>query len=87
MMLSIGITNKGIDFFNVAKGKFVAVMAPSGSGKSALLNCISCYIPFEEGKITLGALFAVEWSSLAGHTHRKTYFSNKHRKLLKPLTA
>lgn len=44
---------KGIDF-NVAKGEFVAVMGPSGSGKSTLLNCISCYIPFEEGKITLG---------------------------------
>ena len=29
-------------------------MGPSGSGKSTLLNCISCYIPFEKGRITLG---------------------------------
>ena len=39
---------------SVAEKEFVAVMGASGSGKSTLLNCISCYIPFEEGKITLG---------------------------------
>ena len=44
---------QGIDL-NVAQGEFVAVMGPSGSGKSTLLNCISCYIPFDEGKIVLG---------------------------------
>ncbi len=44
---------KGIDF-HVAQGEFVAVMGPSGSGKTTLLNCISCYISFDGGSITVG---------------------------------
>lgn len=40
--------------FEVKKGEFAAVMGPSGSGKTTLLNCISCFIPHEEGKILLG---------------------------------
>lgn len=44
---------KGIDL-SVASQEFIAVMGPSGSGKSTLLNCISCYVPFGEGEITLG---------------------------------
>lgn len=44
---------KGVNL-SVAQGEFVAVMGPSGSGRSTLLNCISCYIPFDDGKITLG---------------------------------
>ena len=44
---------KGVSF-QVAKGEFVAMMGPSGYGKSTLLNCISCYIPFEKGNIKLG---------------------------------
>lgn len=38
----------------VKKGEFVAVMGPSGSGKTTLLNCISCFIPHDNGKIRLG---------------------------------
>lgn len=44
---------KGVSF-DVEEGEFVAVMGPSGSGKTTLLNCISCYIPFEKGRISLG---------------------------------
>lgn len=44
---------KGISL-EVGKGEFVAVMGPSGSGKTTLLNCISCYIPADEGNIQLG---------------------------------
>ena len=44
---------KGVSF-QVNSGEFVAVMGPSGSGKTTMLNCISCYIPFESGSIQLG---------------------------------
>lgn len=44
---------KGVSL-EVEKGEFVAVMGPSGSGKTTLLNCISCYIPFDSGRILLG---------------------------------
>ena len=37
----------------VEKGEFVAVMGPSGSGKTTLLNCISCFIPHDQGEILL----------------------------------
>ncbi len=43
---------KGISL-SIGKGEFVAVMGPSGSGKTTLLNCISCYIPVDQGQITL----------------------------------
>lgn len=39
--------------FKVEKGEFVAVMGPSGSGKTTLLNCISCFIPHEQGEVRL----------------------------------
>ena len=37
----------------VGKGEFVDVMGPSGSGKTTLLNCISQFIPHEQGEILL----------------------------------
>lgn len=46
---------KGVSF-EVQKGEFVAIMGPSGSGKTTMLNCISCYVPFESGEITLNSI-------------------------------
>lgn len=40
--------------FKINKGEFVAIMGSSGSGKTTLLNCISCFIPIDDGEITLG---------------------------------
>lgn len=78
---------KGIDL-SVAKGEFVAVMGPSGSGKSTLLNCISCYIPFEEGKITLGGqeLKDLDKSELAKIRNEKLGFIFQDFMLLDGLT-
>lgn len=58
---------KGVTL-RVDKGEFVAVMGPSGSGKTTLLNCISCYIPVDEGSVTLGGqeLARLSESALAG---------------------
>lgn len=38
---------------HIAKGEFVAVMGKSGSGKTTLLNCISQFIPHNDGDIIL----------------------------------
>ena len=51
----------------VEKGEFVAVMGPSGSGKTTLLNCISCFVPHDQGEI-----------SLAGHDIRLYLSSADH---------
>lgn len=40
--------------FEIKEGEIIAIMGQSGSGKTTLLNCISCFIPFDEGKILLG---------------------------------
>lgn len=66
---------KGIDL-QVEKGEFVAVMGPSGSGKSTLLNCISSYIPFENGSIKLGGeeLKDLDETALAGVRNEKLGF-------------
>ncbi|EGT5273673.1 ABC transporter ATP-binding protein [Clostridioides difficile] len=40
--------------FEINKGEFVAIMGSSGSGKTTLLNCISCFIPIDNGEIILG---------------------------------
>ncbi len=39
--------------FEVNKGEFVGIMGASGSGKTTMLNCISCFLPFDKGEIRL----------------------------------
>ncbi len=79
---------KGISF-SVAKGEFVAVMGPSGLGKSTLLNCISCYIPFEQGTITLGGteLRGLSENELAKIRNEKLGFVFQDFMLLDGLTV
>ena len=57
---------KGISLA-VDQGEFVGVMGPSGSGKTTLLHCISCYLPADGGRITLGerALADLDEAALA----------------------
>lgn len=79
---------KGVDF-TVAQQEFVAVMGPSGSGKSTLLNCISCYIPLDEGTITLGGqeLKDLSEDSLAKIRNEKLGFVFQDFMLLDGLTV
>lgn len=87
----VGKTNyevlKGVTF-DVAQGEFVAVMGPSGSGKTTMLNCISCYIPFEAGEITLGdvRLASLDENALAEVRNQKLGFVFQDFMLLDGLT-
>lgn len=78
---------KGVSL-DVQKGEFVAVMGPSGSGKTTMLNCISCYIPFESGDITLGdiQLASLTENDLAAVRNRKLGFVFQDFMLLDGLT-
>lgn len=66
---------KGVSL-EVAKGEFVAVMGPSGSGKTTLLNCISCYIPADQGSIQLAGeeLAQLDEAALAHVRNQKLGF-------------
>lgn len=78
---------KGVSF-EVQQGEFVAVMGPSGSGKTTMLNCISCYIPFDKGEITLGDISLAQLSEdeLADVRNRKLGFVFQDFMLLDGLT-
>ncbi len=73
----------------VAEGEFVAVMGPSGSGKTTLLNSISCYIPFDDGQITLGGqeLRSLSEKALAKVRNKKLGFVFQDFMLLDGLTV
>ncbi|HBN55264.1 MAG TPA: multidrug ABC transporter ATP-binding protein [Lachnospiraceae bacterium] len=73
----------------VKKGEFVAVMGPSGSGKTTLLNCISCFIPHEEGEILLAGqdLSGLQETKLAKVRNRQMGFVFQDFMLLDGLTV
>lgn len=79
---------KGVSL-EVSDGEFVAVMGPSGSGKTTLLNCISCYIPANEGSIRLGEteLARLDEDSLAQVRNQKLGFVFQDFLLLDGLTV
>ncbi|MDO4557252.1 MAG: ABC transporter ATP-binding protein [Lachnospiraceae bacterium] len=79
---------KGISF-EIEQGEFVAVMGPSGSGKTTLLNCISCYIPTDEGEILLGDtnLAALDEEAIAAIRNEKLGFVFQDFLLLDGLTV
>lgn len=79
---------KGISF-TVNDGEFVAVMGPSGSGKTTLLNCISRYIPVDDGQILLDDmdLAVLDENALAEVRNRKLGFVFQDFLLLDGLTV
>lgn len=79
---------KGVSL-QVEEGEFVAVMGPSGSGKTTLLNCVSCYIPADNGSITLGGeeIARLDEDALACVRNRKLGFVFQDFLLLDGLTV
>lgn len=79
---------KGVSL-EVEKGEFVAVMGPSGSGKTTLLNCISCYVPSDDGEILLGDtdLAALDEAAIAKVRNEKLGFVFQDFLLLDGLTV
>lgn len=74
---------------DVERGEFVAVMGPSGSGKTTLLNCISRFVPFDEGAVLLGGqdISALKEEELAEVRNRKMGFVFQDFMLLDGLTV
>ena len=74
---------------DVERGEFVAVMGPSGSGKTTLLNCISRFVPFDEGAVLLGGqdISALREEELAEVRNRKMGFVFQDFMLLDGLTV
>ena len=75
--------------FHVQKKEFVAVMGPSGSGKTTLLNCISCFIPHDDGQILLHGkdLSGLREETLASIRNKKLGFVFQDFMLLDGLTV
>ena len=75
--------------FEIKEGEFVAVMGPSGSGKSTLLNCISSFIPYDNGEIDLNGTKMSQLSEreIADIRNRKLGFVFQDFMLLDGLTV
>lgn len=50
--------------FEVKKGEFVGVMGASGSGKTTMLNCISCFLPYDKGEVRLDGTLLSELNEI-----------------------
>jgi putative ABC transport system ATP-binding protein len=66
---------RGLDL-RVAAGELVAVMGPSGSGQTTLLNCLSGLDDLDRGRVWLGGvdLFAMADAERTGHRARTMGF-------------
>jgi len=58
---------------NVAKGEVVAVIGPSGGGKSTLLRCATTLETIDKGEITIGGM------TFSSHPDRKTLQEIRNR--------
>jgi putative ABC transport system ATP-binding protein len=79
---------RGIDF-EVARGEFVAVVGPSGSGKSSLLNLIGCLDTPTDGLYELSgeAVANLDRDGLAEIRNRRIGFVFQNFNLLPQLSA
>ena len=73
----------------VGRGRIVGLLGPNGSGKTTLLNCISRFIPYDEGAVLLGGedISRLKEDELAKVRNRKMGFVFQDFMLLDGLTV
>jgi len=55
---------KGVSF-EIGRGQIVGFLGPNGAGKSTMMKIIACYIPPNEGKVTVCGFDVMEQSTAA----------------------